>query len=94
MVEQANEKHKNDPVPEDWPMRETVIRNRPLAYVLGKHVEDREVADLEIQKEGAGVDVQVVQEVTRYLVSNPTGDFNLAMTHKHKKVGSYQSISY
>jgi hypothetical protein len=94
LADAANEKHKEEAVPEGWPMRKGVIVNRPMTYVLGKHVEDKDVEDVVIESEGACVEVKVVQEVTQVLESNPTGEFNLSITHKHRKVGSYQSISY
>lgn len=40
------------------------------------------------------VDINAVVVTTEYLVSNPTGAFNLSMPHKLKKVASYQQMSY
>lgn len=74
-------------------MRKSVIANKPISYVLGKHTEDEEVENVEVLG-SPQVDVKVFVEKTEYLESNPTGDFNLSITQKQKKVGSYQQVSY
>lgn len=92
---ELNEKFAGQARPEGWPINDKVITNMPIQYVLGKHTADREIEDVSIEWEGDEiVAVKVTEETTEYLESNPTGEFNLSITQKHKKVGNYQSISY
>ena len=71
LTEKLNLKHASEEI-EGWPMRKSVILNKPVRYVIGKHLEDEEVENVEIMGEPQ-VDVRVFVEKTEYLESNPTG---------------------
>lgn len=51
VIEELTEKINKESGPvevEDWPMRKSVIANRPIQYILGKHTEDTEIEKVEI----------------------------------------------
>lgn len=86
------EQEKNDQTaekPEGWPLHDHVISSRPVSYVIGKHTEDVEI-EVEIEGDTESVSIKAYLEVVEYLESNPTGNFNLSIPHKQKKVGAYQ----
>lgn len=94
LTEAANNKHKEVELPVNFPINSMVNVNKPVAYIHGKHIEDRELEDVEVVGTGVLCAVKVTEETTEYLESNSTGEFNLTITQKQKKVGSYQSVSY